>query len=390
MGRVLVAGAGPGGLLAALLLGRLGHEVLVADPQPAHSPRQRRELLQPCGHRALDGAGLADALLGDAATEATPCSGMRCFRAGGRPAFELDLHQLPLPYNRAWLYRVDALMGHLRAALPPDALRLGTAAVYLRPEGPGARVRLSDGSEWAADLVVAADGAGSTVRTLARCPALVHAYPGGYFLCTAELDEPLPVGEARQYLGRRSVGLVPLADGRVYAWAHVRVEDDEATWRHAIQGTCPPLDDAGWPRWSEGFVLRAVQVRCPRWWAPGVVLMGDAAHALHPHGALGTNLALEDAVELARFAERLGVLDAAVLGPAFQRARARKVRALQALARQRAWSWDSSDPFAQGLAVRLGRNAARAPGAVRRRALAFASGLADGPLALGDMLQLLV
>ena len=390
MGRVVVAGAGPGGLLVGRMFHRLGHEVLICDPQPAHARSGRRELLQPCGHRALDAAGLGINFLGGPEAEATPCGRMRCFTAGGRPAFAVDLGHLPAPYNQAWLYRVDALGPRLRETLPANALRLGSALVYLRPEGRGTRVRLSDGSEWAADLVVAADGAGSTVRTLARCVALVHAFAGSYFMCTVELDEALPAGEARQYLGRRSVGLVPLGDGRAYAWAHVRGKDDEATWRHAIQGTCPPLDDVGWPRWSEGSMLQAVEVHCPRWWAPGVVLIGDAAHALHPHGALGTNLALEDAVELARSAERLDTLDATVLGPAFQQARARKLRALQALARQRAWGWDTTNPLFVGITVRTGRNAAQSPEATRRRVLALASGLADRALPLADTVRLLL
>ena len=66
--------------------------------------------------------------------------------------------------------------------------------------------------------------------------------------------------------------------------------------------------------------------RMPRWYADGLLLIGDAAHAMSPVGGVGINLAVQDAVAAAR-----------ILGPALREGQLVSVRALRAVQRRRAW-----------------------------------------------------
>ena len=158
-----------------------------------------------------------------------------------------------------------------------------------------------------ADLIVGADGIDSAVRK-ALWPKARTDYSGAtcwYGVVQAEADSPAGV---RQYLGRGAeFGMEPIDGGRVYWWgmAHARMgrtsPDEVEAARARFDTWAPEVRDhiAATPQAS--IVRRdlwSLATRLPSFHRPGVVLVGDAAHAMLPTLGQGGNLTLEDAATL--------------------------------------------------------------------------------------------
>ncbi|MEE1788585.1 NAD(P)/FAD-dependent oxidoreductase [Streptomyces sp. SP17BM10] len=318
--RIVVVGAGLGGLTLAAVLHRHGHPVTVFERETSGNARTQGGSLDihaGTGQRALDAAGLLDR-----------------FRALARPEGQewrrLDpVTGAPLPFPGP-VHDEDSpeidrgqLRGLLLESLPADAVRWGRALTEVArlPDGT-LRLHFADGTTEDADLVVGADGAWSRVR-----PALSPAAPGytGVTFVEAGFDDC----DVRHPALARMVGhgsMLAKADGRtlfaqrnsngrirVYAafrcapdWhlaAGVRLDD-----RPAVRAHLSKLYD-GWNqdllrllRDNDGdFVNRPLFVLpAPHTWAatPGITLLGDAAHLMPPVG-LGANLAMLDGADLA-------------------------------------------------------------------------------------------
>ena len=181
----------------------------------------------------------------------------------------------------------------------------GIEAVVARPTGDGYDVVLSDGSRLSPDLLIGADGAGSLVRRAARIPTKAWSYPQ-----SALVTHVAPAREHRRTAWQRflkdgPVALLPLDDGRasvVWSTAPHRVEhaltvDDTELGRmltDATDGVLGELTVAG-PKGS--FPLRAQHAA--RYIEPGLALIGDAAHSVHPLAGQGANLGFADAAAIA-------------------------------------------------------------------------------------------
>ncbi len=158
-----------------------------------------------------------------------------------------------------------------------------------------------------ADLIIGADGIDSAVRK-ALWPTSRTDYSGAtcwYGVVQAQSDAPSGV---RQYLGRGAeFGMEPIDGGRVYWWgmAHARMgrssrDELEAartrfgTWAPEVRDHIAATPQSGTVRrdlWSLATQLRSFH-------RPGVVLLGDAAHAMLPTLGQGGNLTFEDAATL--------------------------------------------------------------------------------------------
>ncbi|MET4098656.1 2-polyprenyl-6-methoxyphenol hydroxylase-like FAD-dependent oxidoreductase [Agrococcus sp. UYP10] len=192
------------------------------------------------------------------------------------------------------------------------ALEPGDDPIDRRAEGRASRaqVRAVEAARFEsieADLVVGADGIDSAVRK-ALWPKARTDYAGAtcwYGVVQAEADSPSGV---RQYLGRGAeFGMEPIDGGRVYWWgmAHARMgrssrDELEAararfdTWAPEVRDHIAATPQAGIVRrdlWSLATQLRSFH-------RPGVVLLGDAAHAMLPTLGQGGNLTFEDAATL--------------------------------------------------------------------------------------------
>ncbi len=172
----------------------------------------------------------------------------------------------------------------------------------------GARVETHDGPlEIRAPLTVGADGRHSTVRELA---GLIRKDLGApidvlWFRVKCEEDKAEPVFA---HVGEGRV-VVTLDRGDYYQCAYViakgAAEQIKArglpAFRDDIAATVPNLRAhvAELQNWDDVKLLTVTVDRLEQWSAPGVLCIGDAAHAMSPVGGVGINLAIQDAVATA-------------------------------------------------------------------------------------------
>lgn len=302
--RVVVVGAGLGGLAAALALHRAGHEVQVLERAGELRETGAGIGVQPNGVRALDALGLGGPVRAQAAP-LRPDAGLR--DRHGAPLLVADQEEVlartgaPLVVvPRPWLHRL------LADALPAGVVRTGVAVTVL--DGAGRVV--ADGTAHRADVVVAADGASSRLRT-----ALFPDHPGlvGSGELAARAIGPAPAGiplTAGELLDHRTgdrTGILPMADGRVYwyaTWRAVGPEDPDARhrWlldRRADWHPCVPAVLTRTAARDVHVVETARLARpLPSFAVGRVALLGDAAHAMTPDLGQGCCQAFEDALAL--------------------------------------------------------------------------------------------
>ena len=307
----LVVGAGIGGLAAAVGLRQQGWEVTVLERAPMLEPVGAGLGIAPNALHALDAIGLGEEVRRFSAVQGQ--GGIR--RPDGRWLVRTDLGALAARFGDPQLMALRSdLVGLLAASLPDGSLRTGvtvTGVDGLDQDRP-ARVFTTEG-ELDADLVVAADGIQSLLRT-----TLFPMHPGPrYSGFTAwRFVAPATAGagpvEPSETWGRGTVfGVVPLADGRVYCYASapappgVRHDDETAellrtfgTWHDPIPRLIATVgpgavlhDDVFW-----------IAEPLPAYHRGRVAILGDAAHAMTPHLGQGACQAIEDAVVLASVA----------------------------------------------------------------------------------------
>jgi len=188
-----------------------------------------------------------------------------------------------------------------------------------------------------ADLIVGADGIDSAVRR-ALWPKARTDYSGAtswFGVVQAEADSP---AGPRIYLGRGAeFGMEPIDGGRVYWWgmAYARMgrsaEDEIAAALRQFDDWAPAVRDHIAATAQQGIVHRdlwSLATRLDSYHRPGVVLVGDAAHAMLPTLGQGGNATFEDAATLAILFEQRDAEDALA---AYDRERVRRTQQLMGL-----------------------------------------------------------
>ena len=302
----MVVGAGPAGASLALLLARSGVAVTLVEASSSLARQFRGEALMPSGLKALAAMGLTNLL---ETVPHRPLQGWR-FVLNGCELFHANEPLGGDPQRPCTLVNQPALLEALlleAQGYPSFALERGEpVSDLLWNQGRVAGVRLRDGRHLEAELVVACDGRASLVRQKAGL-ALVGS-PSSIDLLWFQLACPSPSplqGRFTTLVGPEGVfSAFDSAGGGVQlGWVLGKGERVPACSRDEWierMATLSPPELAAWLRqWRAGLgdpSRLAVQVGlAERWWAPGLLLLGDAAHPMSPVRAQGINMALRDA-----------------------------------------------------------------------------------------------
>ena len=166
------------------------------------------------------------------------------------------------------------------------------------------RVELADGKSLLADLIIGADGAGSFVRKSADISVDAWAYPQSAFVTHLRPEKSHMNTAWQRFLRNGPVALLPLLDGRVSVVWSTTPEQAQAALESSDEQLSDMLSEAS------DHVLGQLQPEGPRgafplkaqhagkYVLPGLALIGDAAHAVHPLAGQGANLGLADAAKL--------------------------------------------------------------------------------------------
>jgi salicylate hydroxylase len=315
--RILVAGAGLGGLTAALALLHAGCEVAVFEQAPVLDEVGAGVQISANGTRVLAALGLAGAM----ARIAWEPKGkeVRLWNTGETwPLFDLGVESVRVygfPYymfHRADLHA--ALVAGVRR-LQRGAIHLGATAIGFEQSADGVALRLADGREFRGDALIGADGVHSAIRRALfgdDAPAFTGIVAWRGIVPADRLPKGLvrpvgtnwigPGGHVIHYFLRR---------GELLNFVGVRERQDWQVESWSAEGTVGEClaDFSGWHRDILAIIRNierpfkwALMSRppLPRWSVGRVSLLGDACHPTLPFLAQGAVMAIEDGCVLAR------------------------------------------------------------------------------------------
>lgn len=291
---VIVAGAGPTGLMTAFELERAGVEVLVLERDPQPTTQSKALALQPRSVELLADRGLL------AAIEPYVLARLPAGHFSGIPIDYTDLPtRFPFQLGVEQAHVAAAVEARLRAPVVRDA------AVTEVAQDDGGVVVTAGGRSHRAGWLVAADGGHSAVRRL-----LGAAFPGSsarFSLLVADVTlaaKPAGLAEDWQLPSTGSGFLLPLSGGRyrvvVGGEEQQRLDRDApvtaAEVGRGLVAAHGPGIEIGELLWASRFGDAARQLE--RYRHGRVLFAGDAAHIHLPVGGQGLNLGLQDAVNL--------------------------------------------------------------------------------------------
>ncbi|MCI4567849.1 UbiH/UbiF family hydroxylase [Lysobacter sp. CFH 32150] len=304
---IAVVGGGVVGSACALALAKLGLDVALLESRepPRWSPTQRDLRVYAF---APDNAALLDTLgVWRAVQDARlhPYRRMRVWDAGGGGELTFDADALGRR-ELGWIVEHGLLVDRLWTALTATGVRVQCPArvTELEQHDDGAKLRLEDDSTLDARLVVAADGADSSLRTLAGIGIDAHDYAQKGVIAFIASEQPHADTAWQRFLPGGPLALLPFVGGEssiVWTLPNPEAERvlalDEGTFNRELTAAF----DAR---------LGALQLRSPRAAFPlrrqladdyvrgRVLLVGDAAHVVHPLAGQGVNLGLRDVAAL--------------------------------------------------------------------------------------------
>ena len=311
-----IVGAGPAGLMLGLLLARAGVKTTVIEKHEDFLRDFRGDTIHPSTLEAMDQLGFLDEFLTLPHQKAPTLHA----QIGGRTATIADFSRLPtrckyIAFMPQWDF-LDFLAGKA-ANYPGFRLEMGAEATGLiERDGVvnGVRVRARDGGErdLEATLVIGADGRDSIVRKAAELDVedLGSSVDVLWMKLSRHGDDPAqPMSHAGP-----TQGLVMIDRGDFWQLGFViakggfrQVKQDGIAALRARLAAVAPLPADRFDEladWDQVHLLKVRMDRLKQWWKPGVLCIGDAAHAMSPIGGVGVNLAIQDAIATANLLAR--------------------------------------------------------------------------------------
>jgi 2-polyprenyl-6-methoxyphenol hydroxylase-like FAD-dependent oxidoreductase len=305
---LLICGGGPAGMMAGLLFARAGVKTLVIEKHGDFLRDFRGDTVHPSTLGLFHELGALDALLSRPHDKATQLSGI----IAGERVRIADFSHLPAPARFIALmpqWEFLDCVADLARAYPAFALRMNAEATDLLWDGERVAGAVCNGTPVRAKLVIAADGRRSLLRARAELPR-------------EDLGAPIDVfwfrlSKARTSDNRRSgvistgrlLALLDRGDYWQCAYVFAKGMADAIrergldSFRADVASTAPFLGDSvgELQNWDQVKLLTVELDRLTRWHRPGLLAIGDAAHAMSPIGGVGINLAIQDAVAAANF-----------------------------------------------------------------------------------------
>ena len=304
---ILIVGGGPAGMMAGLLFARAGVRTTVFEKHGDFLRDFRGDTVHPSTLDLFDELGLLDRLLARPHDRVSDVGAV----VGGRAYRVADFTHLPgrgrfIAMMPQWEF-LDFVAEEARR-LPAFALRMQTEGVALVEQaGRVSGIVTAQGATTSARLVILADGRGSRLRAAAGLPLEDLGAPIDVFWFRVPKRHS-PDNRTQGYVaGGEMVVTIDRGDyfqcARVIAKGSadaVRARGIEA-FRTAVAGVVPGVADdlAAIRSWDDVKLLVVSLDRLTRWHRPGLLAIGDAAHAMSPVGGVGINLAVQDAVAAA-------------------------------------------------------------------------------------------
>ena len=331
--RCCIVGGGPAGMMAGLLLARAGIDVVVLEKHGDFLRDFRGDTVHPSTLELIHQLGALDALLARPHQQLREVGG----EIEGERVMVADFSHLPtkckfIALMPQWEF-LDFLVSQARQ-YPTFHLVMNAEVVSLLNSGnhvAGVRAETPDGDLVVnALLTVGADGRRSVVREQAG-------------LAVESLGAPIDVlwmrlsrhpSDREQTLGIVKAGYVFVMLNRGDYWQcafvirkggfQVLQEKGLLAFRDDIARIVPFMADrvAELQAWDDIKLLTVMVDRLTQWYAPGLLCIGDAAHAMSPIGGVGINLAIQDAVAAANLLHaplRAGVISVEHLAAVQQR-----------------------------------------------------------------------
>jgi 2-polyprenyl-6-methoxyphenol hydroxylase-like FAD-dependent oxidoreductase len=300
---LLIAGGGPAGMMAGLLFARAGCRVRVLEKHGDFLRDFRGDTVHPSTMEILHQLGMLERFLQRPHNRVEGAQ----LRIAGREWTIGDLSRLqtPAPFIAMmpqWDF-LDFLRGEA-AAFPGFSVEMNAPVeAFLEEQGSVRGVRLADGRELSAPLTIAADGRGSIVRRLLPLEDLGAPMDVFWF----RIAKPQSQKAGLRGNIERGRLLVMIDRGDYWQCAFLIPKGAAAAFqekgidaiRAEVAAAAPELDLAELDEITDLHLLSVKLDRLTRWHRPGLLAIGDAAHAMSPIGGIGINLAIQDAVAAA-------------------------------------------------------------------------------------------
>jgi 2-polyprenyl-6-methoxyphenol hydroxylase-like FAD-dependent oxidoreductase len=305
MTQVLIIGAGPTGLTLSMLLAKRGMAVKLVEASRSFRRIFRGEALMPSGLAAIAQMGLSDVV------ERIPHRALDAweFYIENRPIFRVDEPMEAGGSPCTLISQPAFLEAVLEQAHECKRFELiqGTAVQdLLRQENRVSGVKLGDGREIAADLVIGADGRNSIVRQRANL-SLSQNNQSFDILWFKLPTSPQFAAENVFYSilrDRDAFGVFQSSEGNLQVgWSLHKdnpIDWQQIDWAEKLASASPHWLAKHFREQKKAIerplLLSVVVGRCPQWHVPGLLLLGDAAHPMSPIRAQGINMALRDVI----------------------------------------------------------------------------------------------